>query len=301
MTDFLEGSSKEMNIALVLVLIICYAVWGGGMIAMKFAFESFTAGQVVFARVSMAAIFYFCIFFKWWRIPYKKGDWKYLIMLVAFEPCLFFLFETFSLKYTTASQAGVIAACFPIWTAIAAWLFLGEKLNKLTIMAIILAVIGVAGASYFAGEDSRASNPLLGNLLMLGATLSSSAYAVCARYITRRYSFLAISAIQAIGGTLVFLPLLFMDGCPHEVTKAALGGLFYMGIGVGLIVYLIFNYSLQHMKAGVVALFGNLIPVFTLIFASLILKERITAAQGVFIAITLTGVTLATIKKDQDK
>ena len=40
--------SKNVLLAL---LIASYATWGGGMIAMKYAFESFTAMQVVFARV----------------------------------------------------------------------------------------------------------------------------------------------------------------------------------------------------------------------------------------------------------
>ena len=55
-------------------------------------------------------------------------------------------------------------------------------------LAIVLAVLGVAGSSYFAEGDARASNPLLGNLLMFGAVLSSSGYAVCVRFISRRYS-----------------------------------------------------------------------------------------------------------------
>ncbi len=276
------------------LLICCYALWGGGLIAMKYAFASFAVLQVVFCRVAFAAVFYLALYPRWRHLPYRKGDWKYLVALVAFEPCLFFLFETFSLHYTTASQGGIIAACFPICTAIAAWLFLGERLGKRMIIAIIFAVVGVAGSSWFAHGDAKASNPLLGNLLMFGAVLSSTGYAVCVRYVSRRYSFLAVSAIQALGGTLVFLPLIFMAPPPQRVTPTALAGLLYMGIGVGIVVYLLFNYSLQHLKAGVVALLGNLIPVFTLIFASALLGERLTLPQLGFACLTIAGVLVAT-------
>lgn len=276
-----------------MLLVVCYALWGGGMIAMKYAFESFDVLHVVFARVAFAALFYLALFPKWRHIPYRKGDWKFLVLLVTFEPCLFFLCETFSMKYTTASQGGVIAACFPLCTAVAAWLFLKEKLTARTVLAIVLAVLGVAGSSYFAEGDARASNPLLGNLLMFGAVLSSSGYAVCARFIARRYSFLSISAVQAIGGALVFLPFLFLSPMPRSITLPALGGLLYMGIGVGIAAYLLLNLSLKNLEAGIVSLFGNLIPVFTLIFAWLILGERLNVPQVACVGLALAGVLVS--------
>ncbi len=276
-----------------MLLVVCYTLWGGGMIAMKYAFESFDVLHVVFARVAFAALFYLALFPKWRHIPYRKGDWKFLVLLVMFEPCLFFLCETFSMKYTTASQGGVIAACFPLCTAVAAWLFLKEKLTARTVLAIVLAVLGVAGSSYFAEGDARASNPLLGNLLMFGAVLSSSGYAVCARFIARRYSFLSISAVQAIGGALVFLPFLFLSPMPRSITLPALGGLLYMGIGVGIAAYLLLNLSLKNLEAGIVSLFGNLIPVFTLIFAWLILGERLNVPQVACVGLALAGVLVS--------
>ena len=99
--------SKNVLMAL---LILSYATWGGGMIAMKYAFESFTAMQVVFARVAFAGVIYLALYRLWSHIPYQKGDWKYLLAMVLFEPCLFFLCETFAMTYTTASQGGVIGA-----------------------------------------------------------------------------------------------------------------------------------------------------------------------------------------------
>lgn len=287
-----------MNKNLVLgLLVFCFAMWGGGIIAMKFAYESFSGNQIVFARVGFASVFYILLCKKWRILPYQKGDWLYLLLMIACEPCLFFLCETYSMKYTTASQGGVIAACFPICTAIAAWIFLKETLTPKVILAIFLAVAGVGVSSWFAAGDSRAPDPLLGNLLMFGAVLASSGYAVCVRYVSRRYSFLAISAIQAIGGSLVFLPLAFMEELPPRITTSALLALLYLGIGVGIVVYLCFNFSLHYLEAGVVALFGNLIPVFTLFFAWLLLNEQFNGMQLLGVGLTLVGVIIASTAK----
>lgn len=280
---------------LYVLLVAVFAVWGGGIVAMKFAFQSFTIIHIVFARVAIAAIFYIILNKYWRHLPYQKGDWKYLCALVMFEPCLFFIFETSSLAYTTASQAGVIVACFPLCTAIGAWFFLHEKLTKYTILGIILAVIGVAGASWFADNSGHAVNALLGNFLMVGAVLSSTGYALCARHITQRYSFLAISAIQAIGGTIVFLPFFLASPLPATYTTTALCGLLYLGIGVGICAYLGFNFGINQLPAAVVALFANLIPIFTLIFAYVFLHENITGLQIVFALVTLAGVLISSI------
>lgn len=288
---------KFSSRSVMMLLVVCYALWGGGMIAMKYAFESFAVLHVVFARVAFAAIFYLALFPKWRHIPYEKGDWKFLLLMVMFEPCLFFLCETFSMKYTTASQGGVIAACFPLCTAVAAWLFLKERLTRRTVFGILLAVVGVAGSAWFAEGDAKASNPLLGNLLMFGAVLSSSGYAVCVRFISRRYSFLSISAIQAIGGVIAFAPFLGGSSLPQSVSLPALCGLLYMGIGVGIVAYLLLNLSLRYLEAGVVSLFGNLIPVFTLVFAYVILGERLNVPQVACVGLALAGVLVSSTEK----
>lgn len=278
-----------------LILVLCFLLWGGGMIAMKYAFESFSVMHVIFARVAFAGVFYLLIFNKWKNLPYQKGDWKYLTAMVAFEPCLFFLFETFALKFTTAAQGGVIAACFPLCASLAGWIFLKEKLTAKTLIAIFLAVIGVAVSSWFAAGDARASNPLLGNMLMFGAVLSTTGYAICARIISQRYSFLSISAIQALGGSLVFFPVLFFNPAPAEITGQALAGLLYVGIGVGILAYFLFNLSLSYMQAGIVALYSNLIPVFTVVFAFLLLGEKINTLQLAGICIALFGILISTM------
>ena len=82
---------------------------------------------------------------------------------------------------------------------------------------------------------------------------------------------------------------------PVNVTMPAIGGLLYMGLGVGFLVYLSFNFALKHLEAGIVALFGNLIPVFTLIFAFTILGERLTLAQTLGVGLTFVGVIIAAL------
>ena len=124
-----------------------------------------------------------------------------------FDPGLFFLLQSFAMKYTTASQGGAIAASYPVITAVMARIFLKEKINPLTIFAIFVCTVGVVGNAFFASVGSEALNPVLGNSLVLLAMFFSSCYAVCARKLAGRYPLLSIAAIQTLGGMCIFLPL----------------------------------------------------------------------------------------------
>ena len=69
------------------------------------------------------------------------------------------------------------------------------------------------------------------------------------------------------------------------------------GIGVGIVAYLLLNLSLRYLEAGVVSLFGNLIPVFTLVFAYVILGERLNVPQVACVGLALAGVLVSSTEK----
>lgn len=260
---------------------------------MKFALVSFAPAHVALARVFFAAIFYLLLIKKWYRIPYQKGDWKYLASIGIFDPGLFFLLQSFAMQYTTASQGGAIAAGYPVITAVMARIFLKEKINLLTFSAIAVCTAGVVGNAFFAPLGSDAVNPVLGNSLVLTAMFSSSCYAVCARKLAGRYSLLSISAIQTLGGMCIFLPLALCSPFPEKLVPQALWAMVYLGIFAGLFLYLAINFALQHIQAGTVALFSNLIPLFVIVFSYFLLDERLSAVQVFCLLLTVGGVGLA--------
>jgi drug/metabolite transporter (DMT)-like permease len=47
------------------------------------------------------------------RVTYQKGDWRWLALMGALEPCLYFRLEVNALRYTSAGQAGMVCALLP--------------------------------------------------------------------------------------------------------------------------------------------------------------------------------------------
>ena len=277
------------------LLCLIFLIIGGGMVATKYALASFSAAQIVFMRLIFPACIYALLHKRWLPLPYRRGDWKILVVIVLCEPCLFFICETLGMMYTTASQGGVIAACLPILMGLAGWMFLKERPGTPLMLGIVLAVIGVAGASWFSEASESAPNPMLGNLFMFCSILSSSLYAVLTRRITQRYSVFSIAAIQSIGGALFFLPLALLSPAPHAVHTSSVLAVLYLGIMVGLIAYCGFNYALQQLTAGEVGLFSSLVPLATCLFAFLLLGEALSLRQNLFMALTIVGVIVAAL------
>lgn len=304
------------NRTLALLLVCANLTWGGVFVASKIALEYFSIGQILFGRVVFAALCYVLLIKKIFPMRnYRKGDWKWLIAMMLCEPCLLFSFETLGLSYTTASQAGMIVACCPLLTAVGALVFYRENIGRRGLIGIIIAISGVALVSMSGEASEAAPNPFLGNIFMLLAASSAAAYTLIFKRLAGRYSFLLLSALQCFGGVIFFLPssgllsLLPAGLIPGFIPAAALApipdapltawaSIVYMGLLVSFFSYFIVNYSITRLKAAHVLLFSNLIPVFTLILAFIILGERLLPLQYGGAALVMAGVIFAGVPED---
>ena len=304
------------NRSLAVLLVCANLTWGGVFIASKIALEHFAIGQILFGRVVFAALCYVLLARKVFPVKnYRKGDWKWLLAMMLCEPCMLFSFETLGLSYTTASQAGMIVACCPLLTAVGALIFYRENIGRRGLIGIAIAISGVALVSLNGAASESAPNPFLGNVFMLLSATAAASYALIFKRLAGRYSFLFLSAIQCFGGVIFFLPgsgilsLLPSDVIPAFVPASALNPLpdapasawaaiVYMGLLVSFFSYFIINYAITRLKAAHVLLFSNLIPVFTLLLAFLILGERLLPLQYGGAALVMAGVLFAGVPED---
>ena len=283
-----------MRARAIALMIACYVGWGGGAVAMKFALESFSVLQVMTARVAVPALLYLLLWRRWAHPAWRRGDGKWLALAVALETCLFFFCITLAMRFTTASEAGVITALLPLATALGAWIFLKEPLPRRAVAGLALALAGVAVLNLFSAGGGAAAAPLLGNALVLLGILFSAGYTLCIRHLAERYSGLFLSAMQALGGSLIFVPLCLLQPAPAHVWPGAVGGVCYLGFGIGILVYLGFNYSLRWVGAGLAGALANMTPLVTLAAAALLLGERLHPAQLACAGLALLGMAVAT-------
>jgi drug/metabolite transporter (DMT)-like permease len=315
-----------------LAMLAAALLWGGSFAAMRVALRVLNPWSLMWVRmavgVALLAPFAALRLPRDLRASYRKGDWKLLALLMASEPCLYFLLESNALRFTTSSQAGVIVAAAPLLVALGAWLFLGERMSAAGAAGIALSIAGVAGLTLLGASSGSASaaaaNAPLGNTLEMGAMIVAAAYTLTSSRLGRRYPPWSLTALQLAAGALFFLPgLAFLvrdgwQGFPwakpgllvgakagllvSEAAAAAGAGalspwalvavLAFLGSFVTLAAFGCYNWGLSRLPAARASLFLNLIPVIAVLLGWVLLGESLSVGQCLSAAAVIGGVLL---------
>ncbi|WP_152221325.1 DMT family transporter [Pseudomonas sp. SCB32] len=275
-------------------LVLAMALWGSSFIALKFAFQEMPAMWVIFARMGLGSLIFLAAWRWRGRIDYRSGDWKWLLGLAACEPCLYFIFESLALQHTSAAQAGMITALLPLLVAVGAFFLLHEKIARNTWFGFGLAVLGALWLTLASESDGHAPQPLLGNFYELLAMLCATGYTLLLKHLSARYSPFILTAMQAFIGSLFFLPLaLVSSGLPSAPGPTGWFALIYLGSVVTVGAYGLYNFGVSRLPASQATSFINLIPVFTLVFAALLLGEVLSGQQALAAGLVFIGVALS--------
>ena len=288
---------KETDWIAIAALLSAMVVWASSFIALKSAIDSIGPMGVMFGRMFIASLCFLYFLKGFAKLKFTKDDIKFIALMVLFEPCLYFMFEAKALQYTTAGQAGAITSMMPLITAIGAGIFLKELISKKLIIGSLIAVVGAVWLSLSASSSQSATNPLLGNFLEFLAMICAAGYAIAIRHLTKKFSALFLTAIQAFVGCLFFSPFALWEynTTVMDFTQEALLWIVYLGVVVTLGGYGLFNFALSRVEASKASMFINLIPVFTILLAFLILGERLSFIEMIASAVILLGVAITQI------
>jgi len=289
--------SKNFNLIGLFSIIFAMFIWGSSFIALKSAMADLGEFTVIFLRMFIASLCFLYFIKGFLKYDFTKDDIKYILLLALFEPCLYFIFEAKALLYTSASQAGMITSLMPLITAMSAGYFLKEIISRQLIFGSLIAMIGAVWLSVQATTTASAPDPMLGNFLELCAMVCGAGYTIVTRYLVEKYSALFITAIQAFIGAIFFFPFFIYEYFTRTMvfTTEAISWVVYLGVVVTLGGYGLYNFALTKIEASKAAMFVNLIPVFTLILAFLILGEKLSTQELIASLTILSGVILSQI------
>ena len=289
---------KDFSMVAYAALIFAMFIWASSFIALKSAMVDIGPFTVVFLRMFFASVCFVYFIKSFFSYTFTKKDIYYILALGFFEPCLYFIFEAQALLYTSASQAGMITSLMPLITALLAGAILKEIITQKLIFGSMLAMVGVIWLSVNATSTQTAPNPMLGNFLEFCAMVCGAGYTIVGKHLTKKFSALFITAIQSFMGLIFFFPLFLYEMNTMEMTFSleALAWIAYLGVVVTLAGYGLYNYALSKIDASKAAAFINLIPLFTLLLAFLILGENLSSTQLVACSIILLGVFITQMK-----
>ena len=200
---------------------------------------------------------------------------------------------TLGVSMTTASETALIYAAVPIW-GILLGLALGlERPTPWGILGVCLAFLGVAIVVY---GGLTASTSLLGNLLVVVATVCWGSYAVLSLPLLQRYSPLVVASYTMLFGGLGALPLAlpdFLDAGWAEASARAWEALAYSTFLVAAFGFWAWQRGVSQVGANRVLIYQYLITLVGVASGVLLLGESLSANKILGGAVILLGVYLA--------
>lgn len=269
-------------------------LWGASFSAMRAALADLHPWSVMWLRMVVALACVLPLYRSVDLSMYRRGDWKLLLPAVVLQPCLYFWFESAALGLTTSAQAGVISASVPLLVAVGAWAALREALTMRTVWALLLSLAGVAVLSFSGQATESAPSPLLGNTLELGAMVCAAANMILIRFLGRRYGAWTLTVMQVVTGCLFFSPgaLRLLDVPAGTFDTQLVLILLFLGAGVTLGAFSLYNWAITRMPAGTASAHINLIPVVAVTCGFLFLGETMSMVQLAAAGVVLVSVLM---------
>lgn len=285
----------------VVLTMFCWAI---SFIWVKIAYEQFNPVNLVTLRILGAAIIFFMfgMFFK--RVqPIKRNDLKYFLAMALFEPFLYFMGESHGMLYISSTLAAVIISTIPLFTPIASYYFLKEKITPALFIGIFMSLTGIV-VMEFSGLTNGTIH-VKGILLMMVAVFSATLFPIFLSKLTANYSTMTILAYQNLFGFIMFLPFFlafeFKETIQTVYTTRSLMALGGLTLFSSVLAFIFFTKSIKTIGVSKSNAFVNLIPVITAFLAYFILNEQLGINKIIGISIVISGLFLSQIKLKQAK
>ena len=280
--------------------LLAMGFWGMSFVWTSIVFEYYNPIATIFLRLVISSTFLFLLALSFgWLQKIKKKHLGLFLLSALFNPFFYFLGENFGLKYSTASISAVVIATIPVFTPIAAWFLIREKISMLNILGIFLSFAGIL--VMLVNPDFSFSTDPRGIILLLCAVFSAVIYSILLKKLTVHYSPVSIITWQNLIGTCLFLPLFLiveMDSfmLVHPDSRLIMA-LLSLAILASSLAFILFAYTIKNLGVSRANVYSNLIPVITAIASYYILNELFTVSKIAGILIVISGVVLTQLNK----
>lgn len=284
----------------ILALVVC-AIWATTFVSTKtLLMAGLQPSDIFFYRFTLA---YFCILTLSWRQIWSDNwrDELKMVILGITGGSMYFLTENMALQYTYASNVCILVGTCPILTAILLALrYPDERIGRVQIMGMTIAFIG-AILVILNGQIVLHVN-IRGDLLALAAAFSWAIYSLVIKPILSRYSAIFITRKVFGYGILTILPYtLWLQPLATDTNllfrPEVLGTLLYLGTIASFTCFLLWNRIIRALGAVRTTNYAYVQPAITLVFAHLVLSERITTMAVAGIIIITIGMIIMQKKK----
>ena len=270
-------------------------IWGTTFVVTKVLLTEFTPIEILCIRFFMAWVL--LLIFDHSRIKTNGLKDELLFILAGFfGVVVYFLFENTALTYTTASAVGILVSVSPFFTAVISRLFLGERTKKYFLAGFVIAMAGIIFIT-FKGDADKALD-FRGVSLAALAALSWAVYST----ITKKISTMGVKPAPMTRhiffyALIICIPVAKIMDFSVSINsffniKTAISFMFLGLLGSG-VCYVTWNTALKFLGAVNTSVYIYLIPVVTVVFSVIFLREKITLMEILGIILIFAGLFIS--------
>lgn len=301
MKEFLLNNTKKNETFAYISLIIATILYGTTLTAMKVCLNYYTEVEMISLRMIIASVLFLPFFLTVYKdLKVDKIDYKFIFLMTICEPCLYFLFETHALRFTTSGQAGVVSSMEPILIILFAKFILKEHLAKIAYIGVFLGIIGSVILSVGSDVNELAPNPVLGNSLEFCAEILTVTSIITTKYLMDKYPPFLLAGTQVLLGSVFFIILNILQGGSFvPVLNESIFILIYLGV-LTVVSYALYNYGICTLSASKASPFLYMLPISSICFGCFFLGESFNFVQAVACALIFLGIYISQLKPKRE-
>jgi drug/metabolite transporter (DMT)-like permease len=228
--------------------------------------------------------------------PMTPSTMRWVFLESLFGNFLFSLCMLYGMALTSAVTAGVVMASIPAACAVLSWLMLGERISARVLLAIVLAVSGIALVALTRPADGTATS-VVGIALLFGAVICEALYAVIGKRLTGVLSARRITALVNAWGLALMTPFGLWAATRFDFASVTAGVwvlLVFYALAASVWTVWLWMTGLRHVEASRAGVFTVFLPIATGVVGVVFLGESIGFTQIVAYVLALAAVWFAT-------
>jgi drug/metabolite transporter (DMT)-like permease len=270
-------------------------IWGVNIPVVKFATLAvdaivFNAIRMLFSVAALAVLAWFESRHR--TVDWKKVPWLRVILFSIFSGVIYQTLFMLGIKRTTAANTSLLMASMPMWTAMLSLIFFSERLPRITWIGLLVTFAGTATVVGASGDVQFGREFLIGNLLILAASMAWAGVTVISRPLMRSISPLQLAFLSCALSTPIQL-LVASPRIPENIQGLLLPQviaclLFSGGLSTGL-APATWNFGVKRLGGSHAAVYQNVVTLVAVLGGWWVLAEPQLLAQWIGGGLTIAG------------
>ncbi len=258
--------------------ILLAALWGASFLFMRMGAAEFGPLPMVGLRVTLATVFLWPIMMRQGHWPALRRHWRPIMVAGVLNSAIPFALFAWAVMHIATGLTSILNATVPLFGALVAWIWLGDRINRLRWAGLALGFVGVALLAWRAPAGTGFKTEHAG-WAIAACLVASSFYGLSASF-ARRYLTgippLATATGSQLGASLgLALPTVWLwpAQMPGLRAWAAIGAIAVLCTGIA---YILYFRLIAHAGPSRALAVTFIAPVFAVFYGSLFLGERVT-------------------------